>query len=144
MTMKTLLGIILLLAATVARGQVYSTLNIGTNVLVGGESTNANVAAVLDLSRATSVGFVLSCNSVSTNGSGDIVAKFQVSHDNAKWWTEPFQDLTLTAALDSTNTVYTWLGTNWDARAYRYIRLDSIENSTTNAVTNIVAKYFIK
>lgn len=126
-----------------AQGNYRSTgLLSSTATVTAAATTNyATAAYTIDTTKWDELGLTLSFKlGAATANSSNVVVTFSKSTDNVKWTT--VGDFVWTVAANSTNEVVAY--TNLDMETVGYLRLDSINNQNTNAMTNIVLRYTVK
>lgn len=137
--MKKQFSILAILAmattATLAQSD-YVPLTMPASVAVAGVS---NINEVIDVTKQASVSFVLTVKQSAAGTNGPIKLLFDYSNDRLKW-TGATKPVTF-AATGLTELVGQ---TNLSTFGARYLRLKSVENADSGAITNITANYAIK
>tara|TARA_R110000868_G_scaffold57437_3_gene177348 strand:+ start:316 stop:741 length:426 start_codon:yes stop_codon:yes gene_type:complete len=140
---KTLIALALALFAVSASAQTYGTtalLGAGTNN-VASESTNSYGTAI-NLTRRDTVGlqFSFKCSGTNEITGGTATLVFSRSVDGTTYGTAS----TLRFSLAATSTNTACLVTNLSVGMMGYLKLVSLENTTTNALTNLSVIYSVR
>ena len=141
--MKTILAILAAVFAVSASAQTY-----GTTAVVSGGTNNVAATAtnsygtVINATRRDAIGlqFSFKCSGTTAVTGGDATLVFVKSLDGTTYDTS--NTLRFTLAANSTSTVC--LVTNVTLSSAGYLKLSTIENTTTNAITNVSVIYSAK
>ncbi len=134
--MKTFFA--LLLFCLTASAQSYTLLTLATNAVPNG-ATNSTAGTSIEVLRQSSVTVFGFGRAITNAGTGTVTLNFQGSGDDTNYFANSY---TLTLAVNGTNTVSNFA--KFDVTAFKYFKLASIENPTTNVFTNVLVYYLVK
>jgi hypothetical protein len=118
---------------------ILATLYAGGTNNVAAATTNSTAAKVIGLAKYDEVAIDVKFKLTGGTGTDSVVFKLDEGLDNSNWLANR---RTISVAASGTNTVY--FCTNMTVNSLGYLRLNVIENSNTNAITNLQIRAYVK